>query len=334
MQELVRLSIIIVNFNGGKVLGTCLSSIFRETRDLSYEVILVDNASTDGSVEEVERTYPAVRILRNGTNRGFAAANNIAIREASGEYLLLLNPDTEILDGAIQKTAASMESRPGAGIAGCKLLYADRTVQPSVRGYPSILGAFLDATFLHVLLPRTWIVRGKGICSFDHFRAQEVDWVIGAYFMIRRSTVDRIGLLDEQFWIYGEETDYCQRAKDAGLETWYFPGGVVVHYWGGMTAYNLRVIVWLHIGVKLYVDKHFRGVRRFVIIYLRYAGAALRLVAYPLAACLRLDRKLFMKAYYYGVALYTLVTRRVRYRRGYAGPMVPWTEYLERKAGD
>jgi GT2 family glycosyltransferase len=327
----MKLSVVIVNYNSGKVLRTCLSSVFRETRDLAFEVILVDNASSDGSVDEVRRDFPLVRIICNPENRGFAAANNIAIREATGEYVLLLNPDTEIRDGAVQKTVAFMDSRPGAGIAGCTLLYADGSAQPSVRGFPSVLGAFLDATFLHMLLPRSWIVRGTGIASFDPSRAQEVDWVIGAYFLFRRSLVERIGLLDEQFWIYGEETDYCQRARDAGCATWYFPGATVVHDWAGMTAYTLRGIVWLHIGVKLYVDKQVHGVRKFVIIYLRYAGAALRLVAYPIAACVRMDRQLFTKAYYYGVALYTLVTRRVRYRRGYSGPVVPWTEYLDRK---
>jgi hypothetical protein len=324
----MKLSIIIVNFNSGKVLGTCLTSVFRETRELTYEVILVDNASTDGSVEEVERRFPAVRIIRNAENRGFAAANNIAIGQAAGEFVLLLNPDTEILDGAIQKTVAFMESRPGTGVAGCKLLYADRTVQPSVRGFPSVLSAFLDATFLHLLLPRTRIVRGKGISSFDDSRAQEVDWVIGAYFMFRHVLTANIGLLDEQFWIYGEEIDYCQRAKDEGYETWYFPGAVVVHFWEGMNAVNLRMIVWLHIGVKLYTDKHFHGPKKYVIMYLRYAGAALRLVAYPIAALLKMDRNLLKKACYYGAALRVLLTRRVRYKRGYTGTVIPWTEYI------
>jgi GT2 family glycosyltransferase len=328
----MKLSIIVVNFNGGKVLGTCFSSVFRETRDILFEVILVDNNSTDGSVEAVEQDFPAVRIIRNGENRGFAAANNIAIREAAGEFILLLNPDTEILDGAIQKTVAFMDSKPEIGVAGCKLLYADRTVQPSVRGYPSVLSAFLDATFLHLLVPRTRIVRGKGVARFDDSLAQEVDWVIGAYFMFRKSMAHTIGLLDEQFWIFGEEIDYCRRAKNAGFDTWYFPGAAVVHFWGGMTAYNLRVIVWLHIGVKLYTDKHFRGARRFVIIYLRYLGAAVRLVGYPVAACLSWDKRLLTKAYYYGVALGTLLTHRVRYTPGYAGRVIPWTELVGRKA--
>ena len=324
----MKLSIVIVNYNSGKVLTTCLSSIFRETQERVFEVTLVDNASTDGSVEDVERNFPRVRIIRNNDNRGFAAANNCAIRDAAGEYVLLLNPDTEILDGALQKTVAFMEGKPEASIAGCRLLYGDGTQQPSVRGFPSMLSAFLDATFLYLLLPGNYMMRGKGVAVFDPTRAQEVDWVIGAFFMIRKSLIDRIGLLDEQFWIYGEEVDFCHRAKKAGFQTWYFPDAAVTHFWAGMTEYNLRVIVWLHFGVKLYVDKHYSGLRKFVIIYLRYLGAALRVVVYPLAGCVTLKPRLFVKAYYYGVALFKLLTQHWRYRVNDAGIVTPWTEYL------
>jgi GT2 family glycosyltransferase len=171
-------------------------------------------------------------------------------------------------------------------------------------------------------------VREKGISYFDHTKAEEVDWVIGAYFMIRKSVMDNIGLLDEQFWLYGEETDFCRRAKTAGFETWYYPDAVVVHHWGGMTAYNVRVIVWLHLGVKLYADKHFHGARKFLIIYLRYFGAAVRVIVYPVVACITFNKQLFVKAYYYGVALFKLLTERWRYDHNHVGEVIPWTKYL------
>jgi GT2 family glycosyltransferase len=324
----MKLSIIIVNYNGGKVLRTCLSSIYRETKDISFEVILVDNASTDGSVELVEKDFSNVYVIRNTQNRGFAAANNIAIQKAAGEFILMLNADTEILDGAIQKTVAFMEGHPLVGIAGCKLVYPDRTEQPSVRGYPSVLSAFLDATFLYLLLPKGRVVRGKGICYFDSSKAQEVDWVIGAYFMIRRSVIDKIGLLDEQFWLYGEENDYCQRAKNSGFETWFIPHAVVVHHWAGMTAFNLRSIIWLHISQKLYADKHYYGPRRFLIIYLRYLGAALRVIVYSMVGCATLNKQWFYKAYFFGVALFTMLTDLRRYDRNHIGKVGPWTIYI------
>ena len=324
----MKLSIIIVNYNAGRTLGTCLSSIARETKDISYEVILVDNCSTDGSVEVVEKDFPDVKLIRNSENRGFAAANNIAVRNSAGEFILLLNPDTEILDGAIQKTVAFMESNPRVGVAGCKLLYPDRTLQPSVRPFPSVSGAFLEATFLYLLIPSKKVVRRRGIPNFDSSREAEVDWVIGAYFMMRRSVVERIGLLDEQFWIYGEEIDYCQRAKNAGFETWFIPHAAAVHHYGGMTSYTLRGIVWIHVGYKLYVHKHYRGARRLLLEYLKYLGIFLRAVLYPLAGCLTLNRRLFPKAYYYGVALYKVLTKKIEYVHGYAGKVEPWTKYI------
>jgi len=324
----MKLSIIIVNYNGGVVLPACLSAVYRETTDLTFEVVVVDNASTDGSVEEIARRFPQVRLIRNAQNIGFAAANNIAIRQSAGEFVLLLNPDTEVLDGAIQRTVAFMEADARIGIAGCKLLYADRTLQPSVRGYPTILGALLDASFLHLLLPPTKLVRERGISTFDYSRAEEVDWVIGAFFMTRRALLETLGPLDEQFWMYGEEVDFCRRAKNAGLQTWFLPDAVVVHHWGGMTAYNLRVIVWLHIGVKLYADKHLHGVRKYLIMYLRYAGAALRVLVYPVAACATFDKSLFTKAGYYAVALHMLLTRHWRYDHRHTGTVIPWTEYV------
>jgi GT2 family glycosyltransferase len=324
----MKLSIIIVNYNGGKVLRPCLASVYHETQRISFEIILVDNASTDGSVEIVEKDFPNVKVIRNAENRGFAAANNIAIRQATGEYMLLLNADTEILDQAIEKTVAFMEDKPNIGVVGCKLLYADGTQQPSVHGYHTVLGTFLDATFLHLLLPPSVIVRERGITHFDRTRAGEVDWVIGAYFMMRKSLLDKIGLLDEQFWLYGEETDICQRAKDAGFETWYIPHAVVVHHWGMMTAYSLRLVVWMHLGRWLYIDKHMDGPRKYVILALRYFGAAIRVIVYSIVGCVTFKRQWFSKAYFFGVALFKMLTDLRRYDRNHKGEVIPWTEYI------
>ena len=324
----MKLSVIIVNYNGAKDLKPCLYSLYRETRDISFEIILIDNASTDGSVEIVENEFPKVQIIRNLENRGFAAANNIAIRQAEGEYILLLNADTETLDRAIEKTVAFMEGKPHIGVVGCKLVYADGTQQPSVHGYHTVLGAFLDATFLHLLIPASIVVRGRGISYFDRTEATEVDCVIGAYFMFRKSLIDTIGLLDEQFWIYYEEMDYCQRARDAGFETWYFPGAVVVHHWAGMTAFNLRSIVWLHISQKLYVDKHYHGIRKFLIIYLRCLGAAIRVFVYLILGCVTFKERWFFKAYCFAVALFRLLTDHWKYDPNNGGDVVPWTKYI------
>jgi GT2 family glycosyltransferase len=324
----MKLSIVIVDTNELHFLRPCLDSVFEQTKGFEYEVFVVNNASTDGSAEALAKEYPTVKVVTHPVKRGFAAANNPAILQATGDYVLLLNPDTVVLDNAIGKTVAFMDAHPSVGVAGCKLLYPDNTPQPSVRGFATVLAAFLDATFLHTFMPKDRIIRRKGIERFDYTKTVEVDWVIGAYFMIRRELLQKIGILDEQFWIYGEEVDYCQRALDAGYTTWYVSEASVVHYWRGMTAFSLRVIVWLHYGVKLYVDKHYHGLEKWSIIYLHYLGAAVRVVAYPILACLTFNGKLFSKAYYYAVALYKILTQHWRYDHNHKGEVVPWTEYL------
>jgi GT2 family glycosyltransferase len=324
----MKLSIIMVNTNDGKFLNTSLTTLYRETKSFPFEVFLVDNASTDGSVEFVESNFPMVKIIRNGKNRGFAAANNVAMRQATGEYVLLLNPDTEILERAIEKTVEFMDGKPNIGVVGCKLVYANGTQQESVLGYETVLNTFLYASFLYMLLPKSVIVREKGFSRFDRTKASEVDWVIGAYFMIRKSLIDKIGMLDEQFWIYGEETDFCQRAKNAGYETWYIPHAVVVHHWGMLNTFTARKSVWLHLGRWLLIDKHVRGPRKFLILYLRYFGAILRIFVYTIIGCVTFNKQWFSKAYCFGVALYKMLTDFRRYDHHHVGEVAPWTNYF------
>jgi GT2 family glycosyltransferase len=323
----MKLSIIIVNYNGGKDLKPCLTSVYRETKAISFEVILVDNGSTDGSVEIVEENFPQVRIIRNEENRGFAAANNIAIRQAAGQYILLLNPDTEVLNRAIEKTIEFMEDKLHVGIVGCKLVYPDRSVQPSVRPFPSVIGTFLEATFLYLVFPSKKVVRRNGIPNFEFAKTQKIDWLIGAYFMIRRSVLDKLGLLDEQFWIYGEEIDYCQRARSVGYETWYVADAEVIHHYGGMIP-SLRVIVWLHFGWTIYIDKHYRGLTRLLITYLLYFGSVMRIIVYPIIGTVTFNKNLFAKAYYYAVGLFKVSTQRWKYEHHHVDEVVPWTRYL------
>jgi len=324
----MKLSIIIIDTNELHFLRPCLRSVFGQTKGIDFEVFVVDNASTDGSREAIAREFPTVKVVVNTDRLGFAAANNVAIPHATGEYILLLNPDTEVLDGAIGKTVDFMENHPRAGVAGCRLLYPDGSVQPSVRGFPTLLNVFLEATFLYHLLPKDRIVRTKGLVRFDYSHTEEVDWLIGAYFMIRRSLLEKNGLLDEQFWIYGEEEDYCQRARNSGFEIWYVSDARVVHHYRGMTAYTLRLIVWLYFWHKLYTEKHYRGTTQFLMKNMKWLGGILRAIFYPVAGCITMDRSLFSKAYYHGVALYKVLTVPLKYERRDVGKVEPWTKYL------
>jgi GT2 family glycosyltransferase len=190
-----------------------------------------------------------------------------------------------------------------------------------------VLGTFLEATFLYLVIPSKNVVRRNGIPNFELSKTQKIDWLIGAYFTIRRSVLDKLGLLDEQFWIYGEEIDYCKRAKDIGFETWYVADAEVIHHYRGMIP-SLRVIVWLHFGWHLYLDKHYHGFKRFLIFCLRYFGSVLRIIVYPILGIATLNRQHFATAYYYVVALYKVLTQRWRYDHDHVGEVVPWTAYL------
>jgi GT2 family glycosyltransferase len=322
------LSVIIVNYNSGTDLRTCLFSLYRETKDIHFEVIVVDNASTDKSIEGVESEFPSVKVIHNSQNRGFAAANNIALRMSAGEYILLLNPDTNIMAGAIQRTMQFMERHSRIGITGCKLLYANGSLQESVRAFPSPLLFFLEATFLYLLLPKGWIVSGGGLHRVNLREEEKVDWVIGAFFMFRRTLLGSIGLLDEQFWIYGEEVDYCRRARDAGFETWFYPKAEIIHNYGGMTTFSVRGIVWLYIGHKLYIQKHFHGFRKYIMLSLKFMGALSRVFVYPVIALFTWDGQMLNKAFVFWMGFVKGLSKDIRYDPTHPKEVRPWTQYV------
>jgi len=212
----VVVSIILVNHNTREILRKCLKSIGKQTKGIAYEIILVDNNSTDGSAEMVQGEFPAVQLIRNSENRGFAAANNQGISRACGDYTLLLNSDTEVLDGAIQRTLEFMERHPEAGVVGCKLLNRDGTLQPSCRSFPSVLNLFTESFFLYIIFKRSNLFGKYHMTFFNHESIREVDVVKGAYMMIRKEVFDRVGLFDESYFMYAEEMDFCYRAKKSG----------------------------------------------------------------------------------------------------------------------
>ncbi|MGI0009981.1 MAG: glycosyltransferase family 2 protein, partial [Nitrosopumilaceae archaeon] len=196
----VQLSIIIINYNTRDLLRACLKSVFQKTQDLDFEMIVVDNASVDGSLEMVEQEFPQVKKICNAENRGFAAANNQAIKQANSEYILLLNSDTEVLDGAINKTIEFMKQRPETSIVGCKLLNPDGTLQPSCRSFPSVWNLFTESFFLYKAFKRTKLFGKYYMSFFDHTSIREVDVVMGAFMLIRREVIDAIGLFDEDYF--------------------------------------------------------------------------------------------------------------------------------------
>jgi len=220
---LIDLSILIVNWNTRDLLAGCLESV---GRPLAAEVVVVDNASTDGSAQMVRERYPWVRLIENAENVGFAAANNQAILQSQGRYALLLNSDTEVYPGALEELVRFMEAHPQAGGCGARLLNADGSLQTSC--YPMLTPGreFWRLLFLDRLWPRSSYVQKR----WDPETPHPVEVIKGACFLLRRAALEQVGLLDERYFMYTEEFDLCYRLAQAGWQLWWVPRAVVTHY--------------------------------------------------------------------------------------------------------
>lgn len=225
----VDLSIIVVNWNTCELLAQCLQSLEDTIRDSSYEVWVVDNGSSDGSVEMVRERFPRTHLIVNMENVGFARANNQAIDCCRGRYLLLLNSDTKVLPGALGELVRFMDDHRGAGVAGARLLYSDGTFQASHSPFPTLWREFLMLSGLgrRLVRPR-YPSYGPEVEKGD----QQVDYVEGACLLARREAIDQVGGLDERIFMYAEDVDWCYRFAQAGWEVWYLPQVRIVHYGG------------------------------------------------------------------------------------------------------
>ena len=225
------LSIVIVNWNVRELLQCCLSSVYRATgASLELEVIVVDNASSDGSVAMVCEDFPQVHLIANDENLGFTKGNNQAIAQSRGRYVLLLNPDTEVVGDALSTMVRYMDAHPQVGALGPQLLYPDDSVQSSRRRFPTMATAFLESTVLQQWFPGNRVLRRYYIRDRRDDEVQEVDWVVGACLLARRQAIETVGLLDEEFFMYSEEMDWCRRFKEHGWRVVYLPTAQVIHH--------------------------------------------------------------------------------------------------------
>lgn len=231
----MKLSIIIINWNTEKLLRDCLASVYKNSPDYLFETIVVDNASADGSPEMVKRLFPQVFLIENKKNLGFAAANNIGIGASSGEYVLLLNSDTLVHGDVLASSTQYLDKTPVAGALGCRVLNADKTLQHSTSQFPSFLNLFLQTSGLDRIKTIPFLQRYR-MQYWKRERAQAVETISGCYLMARRATFKDIGLLDESFFFFGEETDWCKRLRDTGQEIHFAPVGSVTHFGGGSSA--------------------------------------------------------------------------------------------------
>lgn len=250
-------SIIIVNWNTRNRLRDCLNSIYQWTESIEYEVIVIDNASEDGSPQMVRTEFPEVRLIQNQKNVGFAAANNQGITVANGRYVLLLNSDTIILQNAIPKTVEFADARPEAAVVGCHVQNHDQTTQPSTFMFPSLLNMVLFTTYLYRLFPKSKLFGRERMTWWDRTNAREVDVVTGCFMLVRRKAIEQVGLMDEQFFMYGEETDWCYRFRNAGWKTLFTPEAEIIHFGGASSKQKkYEMALQLRASILLFFRKH------------------------------------------------------------------------------
>jgi len=230
------LSIIIVNYKERGFLRQCLKGIRRVQPKLLYEVIVVDNASGDGSIEMVREHFPEVILFPQTVNLGLAKANNIGLRAAVGKYVLIMNTDLSLMSGAIEKMFAFMENHPEVGVVGPRLLNPDRTIQTSCYRFPTPFVPILRRTPLGRLPFARRILRQYLMLDWDHDHDRPVEWVLGACMMVRRQAIEEIGLMDEQFFVYFEDVDWCRRFWRRGWKVYYLASAQIVHYHQRMSA--------------------------------------------------------------------------------------------------
>ena len=230
------ISVIIVSWNAKHYLLDCLKSLNSSGPEKSIEIIVVDNASTDGSPEAVERDFPGAQLVRNRTNRGFAAANNIGIEQSNGRYVCLINSDIKVLGNCLERLCDYMDSKSSIGMLGPRILNPDMTFQSSCRRFPSLWNNLCTAIGLSRIFKQTRFFGGEQMLYFKHDVLSRVDVLAGCFLMVRREALNQVGLLDERFFIYSEDVDWSRRFWNAGWEVVFFPDAQAIHYRGGSSS--------------------------------------------------------------------------------------------------
>lgn len=286
-------SIVIVNLNDRQLLEDCLASIYKHTHDLEFEVIVVDNHSTDGSVEMVKTQFPQARLIENPVNNRYAIANNQGLEIARGRYLFYLNADTQLLGNAVKEMMTFLDQHPDAGGVGCQLIYPDNSHQDSCFRFPSAVNVW----YLLSLARFYWKTGLAGNYGFQGaVTPQQVDFVIGACFMARREILRQCRGMDEEYYFYGEDSDLCYRVWQAGWPIYYLPKSEkIIHYAGVSSTINLfdnnqrKKYLWGWKSRFLFVKKHYPFLRRLLIALAGLMAFVTNVLLYGAASLKRRD---------------------------------------------
>lgn len=285
----MKLSVIIINYNVQYFLEQALLSVRRAARYLDVEVLVVDNNSVDESVKMVREKFPEVQLIANPHNPGFAVANNQAILRSTGEYVLLLNPDTVVEEDTFDKCVAFMDANPEAGGLGVKMIDGSGKFLPeSKRGFPSPWVAFCKTFGLSRLFPRSRVFNHYHLGYLDKDAIHEIEVLAGAFMLLRRSVLDNVGLLDEAFFMYGEDIDLSYRIIQAGYKNYYFPETTIIHYKGESTKKgSLNYVRTFYQAMIIFARKHFQGGRARLFVLMLQAAIYLRAFLTVLSGWLR-----------------------------------------------
>lgn len=287
-----KLTVVIVNYNVKDYLAQCLDSLRIALRDVDAEVVVVDNCSSDGSVEYISSRYPEVRMIASHENLGFARGNNLAILQTESEYVLLLNPDTVVMEQTIRNVVEFMDAHPNAGAAGVEMLNADGTRAPeSRRGIPTPMTAFYKFMGLAKRYPKSRRF-GKYYMSYLPWDSpQRIEIVSGAFCFLRRSVLNKVGLLDEDFFMYGEDIDLSYRIIKGGYENWYLPYQII-HFKGKSTQKSsFRYVHVFYNAMFIFLKKHYSESSVFFTIPIKLAIFATA----TMSLCRMQLRKLFAR---------------------------------------
>jgi len=271
----VDVSVVVVSYNTRELTLACVRSVLEQTRAITLEVLVVDNHSRDGSAAAIAAALPEVRLIANTENRGFAAANNQALRVARGRYLLLLNPDTLVIDGAVEKMVAYLDARPDVGCAGCQVLRDADTIQQTCFRFPSVLHVLLDLTGLARRFPQSRLLGRSWMRWWERRSERDVDVVSGMFMLVRREAAQQVGPLDEDYFVYGEEADWCWRLRRQGWRCVFTPVARIIHREGGGQStrqVSVRMYVQLQKSILIFLRKH-RGRASWLAARLLFALA-------------------------------------------------------------
>ncbi|WP_018758677.1 glycosyltransferase family 2 protein [Paenibacillus terrigena] len=268
------LSIIILNYNTRQLTLDCLQSVYASTTSYRYEVILIDNNSSDDSVEHLQRHYPSTHLIANQENVGFSRANNQGMLVAQGRYILLLNSDTIVESETFEIMLQFMDSHPEVGTSGCKLILPDGSLDKACRrGFPTPSASFYYAFGLSRMFPNNPRFNQYQLGYLSPDESYPIDCLVGAFMLVRREAIDQVGMLDEEFFMYGEDIDWCYRIKKAGWQNYYYSRTFITHYKGASSRRKpFKIIYEFHRAMYLFHKKHYRKHYSILINGLVYAG--------------------------------------------------------------